>query len=69
MGSNKDDIKPINLKNEKEFANEFSKISLTLENPSEYLLLKLFRNIKYLFMQLQQQSFLIFEIHLCLICR
>jgi len=35
MGSNKDDIKPINLKNEKDISAEFVKISSILENPSK----------------------------------
>ncbi|KAL4510674.1 hypothetical protein ABPG72_004828 [Tetrahymena utriculariae] len=34
MGSNKDDIKPINLKTEKEITAEFQKISSVLENPN-----------------------------------
>ncbi|EAS07455.1 CLASP amine-terminal protein (macronuclear) [Tetrahymena thermophila SB210] len=34
MGSNKDDIKPINLKTEKEITVEFQKISSVLENPN-----------------------------------
>jgi len=35
MGSNKDEIKPINLKNEKDISAEFVKISAVLENPSK----------------------------------
>lgn len=35
MGSNKEDIKPINLKNEKDISAEFIRISSILENPSK----------------------------------
>jgi len=35
MGSNKEDIKPINLKNEKDISAEFIRISSILENSSK----------------------------------